>query len=452
MWIKLIAPRMSQRPMDSLWKIRMSPPLSLLTLGALTPEQHRVTIADENIGRLCVDDQPDLVGITVKVDTMPRAAEIARQYRNRGIPVIMGGIHATACPEDCLKTADAVNIGEAENTWPVIVSDAERKQMQRIYQSSVAVDMEKVPVPRWELLNQQAYLFTNTLTIGRGCPWRCEFCYSSADNFDSRYRMKPIPNIIREIESLGIKHVMFIDDNFIGNPRLAQRLLCELEKMDITWHTAVSADIGRRENLLDQMAEAGCKSLFIGFESLGRSSLQEARKSQNKVEEYDATISKVHQRGMMVNASLAFGFDNDGPDVFETTLDWLMQNRVATMTAHILTPYPGTAFYRRLQSEGRIFDHDLRHYDTAHVVFNPRGMSAAELDAGYHWIYRRFYSWSGIKQRWPVCPKQTVAYLEFSLLYRKFGRLTAGIGRMIGMRNSARLAKALAYPRLSQSR
>lgn len=452
MWIKLIAPRMSLRPMDSLWKIRMSPPLSLLTLGALTPEGYRVTVADENIERLRTDDQPDLVGITVKVDGMHRAAQIAAQYRRRGIPVVMGGIHATACPEDCLKTADAVNIGEAEETWPLILRDASRGQLRRTYRNTAPVNIDKVPVPRWELLNRQAYLFTNTLTISRGCPWRCEFCYSSAENVDSRYRMKPIPNIIREIESLGVRHVMFIDDNFIGNPAQTQRLLSEFKSMGITWHTAVSADIGRHETILDQMAEAGCKSLFIGFESIGRSNLMQARKQQNRVDDYDDTIARIHQRGMMVNASLAFGFDHDGPEVFAATLDWLVRNRVATMTAHILTPYPGTVFYRRLLADGRIIDADLRHYDTAHVVFRPRGMSPAELESGYRWIYRRFYSWTGIMQRWPVCADQTVAYLEFALLYRKFGRITAGLGRLIGMRNSARMAKALAYPKANRAK
>jgi radical SAM superfamily enzyme YgiQ (UPF0313 family) len=452
MWIKLISPRMSMRPMDTLWKIRMSPPLSLLVLGALTPAEHRVTLIDENVETLRTDDTPDLVGITVKVDTMPRAAEIADLYRQRGIPVVLGGIHATACPEDCLKHADAVAIGEAEETWPVILRDAAARRLQPIYRNQGPVDIARVPLPRWDLLNPNAYLFTNTVRIGRGCPWRCDFCYSSADNFDARYRMKPIGNILREIESLGTRHVMFIDDNFLSNPALVRRLLPELKRLGLTWHTAVSADIGHHEDILDEMAEAGCRSLFIGFESLRQGNLQQARKGQNRIEEYDSTIARIHARGMMVNASLAFGFDGDDPGVFPDTLDWLVRNRVATMTAHILTPYPGTRFHRQLQAEGRIMDTDLRHYDTAHAVFRPLRMTPAELESGYRWMYDQFYSWANIWRRWPVCSGQAIAYLEFSLLYRKFGHATAKLGQWFGMRNMARLAKALAYPSLRRPR
>jgi radical SAM superfamily enzyme YgiQ (UPF0313 family) len=308
------------------------------------------------------------------------------------------------------------------------------------------VDIARVPVPRWPLLRHSRYLFTNTLTIGRGCPWRCDFCYNSSDNIPAGYRMKPIPRILEEIRSLGVRHVMFIDDNFIGSVAGARRLLQELRPLNLTWHAAVSADIGRHEDLLDRMAESGCKSLFIGFESVNQSSLRHCHKRQNRVAEYDAAIAAIHARGIMINASLVFGFDEDDVSVFPSTLDWLVRNRVATMTAHILTPYPGTVLHRRLADEGRVLDWDLRHYNTAHVVFRPKRMSPQELERGYRWMYSRFYSWESILKRWPAYPGQAVAYLEFSLLYRKFGRVTSLLGRAVGMRPLARIAKLLAYP------
>jgi len=446
MKIKLISPKSSVRPMDSAWKTQMSPPLPLLVLGALTPPGHEVSLADENVERLRLDDHPDLVGLTVKVDTLYRAADIARKYRRRGIPVVMGGIHATARPSDCLPIADSVVIGEAESIWPRLLEDAARGRLRRVYRNRGPVDIATVPVPQWRLLHDQRYLFTNTIRIGRGCPWRCDFCYNSASNVDARYRMKPIRNILTEIESLGVRHVMFIDDNFIGNPTRSRTLLNELRKMDLVWHTAVSADIGHHDDLLDLMADSGCKSLFVGFESVNQANLRQCRKAQNRCEEYEQTIARIHARGMMVNASLVFGFDEDESDVFANTVHWLVRNHVATMTAHILTTYPGTRLYRNLLTEGRIIDHDLRHYNTAHCVFRPKKMTPDELEAGHRRAYKEFYSWPNILRRRPLAPGQMKAYLEFNLVYRKYGKLTCWIGKAVGMRMLARLARMIAYP------
>lgn len=444
--IKLIAPRVTMRPMDSEWKTRMAPPLSLLVLGALTPRAHGVSVADENIERVRFDDSPDLVGITVKVDTFYRAADIARRYRERGIPVVMGGIHPTVCPDACAEHADAVVVGEAEDVWPRLLDDARNGKLRRVYRNNKPVDIAHSPIPRWELLREKSYLFTNTLCIGRGCPWRCDFCYNSSPNMDARYRMKPIENILYEIRSLGIPHVMFIDDNFIGDPSQARKLMLAMKPMELTWHAAVSADIGHREDLLDLMAESGCRSLFIGFESVNQRSLLRCRKTQNRIEHYDETIARIHRRGIMVNASLVFGFDEDDESVFPSTLDWLVRNHVATMTAHIMTPYPGTRLYDRLQAEGRIINHDLRYYNTAHAVFAPKRMSPDALEEGHRRMYDQFYSWENILRRVPVGVGQAVAFLEFNLLYRKYGKLTCHLGKAFGMRRLAKLAKAVAYP------
>lgn len=278
------------------------------------------------------------------------------------------------------------------------------------------------------------------------CPDR-EFCYNSSDNVDSRYRMKPIKSILQEIESLGTRHVMFIDDNFIGNVERTRALLQELIPMNLTWHAAVSADIGRHQDVLDMMAQAGCKSLFIGFESINRENLKQCSKFQNQVRLYNETIEKIHRLGMMVNASLVFGFDHDNYSVFPNTLRWLEENNVETMTGHILTPYPGTAFYNRLKWERRIIDYDYRHYNTAYAVFRPRKMSKEELEHGYKWIYSQFYSWKSILKRRPSWHSgQMTAYLTFAFIYRKFGNATCELSKVFGMRNLAKLARFAAYP------
>jgi len=208
----------------------------------------------------------------------------------------------------------------------------------------------------------------------------------------------------------------------------------------------VSVDVGLHDDVLDLMAETGCKSLFIGFESINDHNLAGCNKRQNQVAEYTATIKKIHDRGMMVNASLVFGFDWDGPGVFKHTLEWLAANKVETMTAHILTPYPGTRFYAQLLKEGRITDFNLDHYNTSRAVFRPRGMTARELQDGYYWIYRELYSFRRIWQRLPESRSEWAAYLMFNLLYRKLGPAVSLLGRLGVLGPMARLAKALAYP------
>ena len=256
--------------------------------------------------------------------------------------------------------------------------------------------------------------------------------------------MKPIDNIIEEIKALNVNHVMFIDDNFIGNPDGVRRLLPELKKLHITWHTAVSADISRHEDILDDMADAGCKSLFIGFETVNGKNLLECRKGQNRIERYDDTIKMIHQRNMLVNASIVFGFDGDNASVFPETLEWLIRNKVSSMTAHILTPYPGTVLYDKLEEQGRIVDRNLDHYNTAHSVFKPEGMTSEELEHGYLWMYKQFYSWANIFSRMPESRAQVMAYLQFNLIYRKYGKITSRLGRLLGMRNLAQLARKVA--------
>lgn len=446
LWIKLISPRMSRRPMDTGWKTRMSPPLALLTLAALTPEPHRITLEDENIERPRPDESPDLVGITVKADTFDRACAIAKDYRARRIPVVFGGIHPTACPDECAPHADAVVVGEAEPLWDPILRDVQAGTLRPRYQAAAPVDIASAPVPRWDLLRGKDYLFTNTITAGRGCPWRCDFCYNSSPNLDARFRAKSAAQVLREIDSLRTDHVMFIDDNFIGSPPQARELLLALRPRRLTWHAAVSADIGRHPDLLDLMAQSGCRSLFIGFETVDQANLLRCRKTQNHSAAYDDTIRQIHQRGIMVNASVVFGFDGDGPDVFDATVAWLERNRISTMTAHILTPYPGTRLHQQLSAQNRIVDRDLRHYNTSRAVFRPARMSPAELEAGYLRAYRRFYSFASIWRRRPRSAAQRMAHFEFNLLYRKFGPATSRLGALVGLRNLARFARILAYP------
>lgn len=445
MKIKLISPLMGLRPMDSEYKRVLSPSLALLVLAGLTPAEHEVVLADENAGPLRLDDQPDLVGIAVNVNTSPRAYELADHYRRRGIPVVLGGIHPGAMPEEAMEHADAICIGEAENVWADILRDAARGQLQQHYRSARPADLARTPFPRWDLLDTSKYLYTCIVCASRGCPFSCEFCYNSCAYVQHGYRTRPVSQVMAEIGRLGTRQVMFIDDNLIGDPEWTGQLLQAMQPLRLIWHAAVSANLVHHPGLMDLMQASGCRSLFIGFESINQDSLRLARKTQNKILQYEQLIAALHTRGIMVNASLAFGFDHDRPDVFDRTLAWLIANKVETMTGHILTPYPGTRLYRRLEQEGRITDRDLSHYDTAHVVFRPRHMSREELLQGYLGIYRRFYSWSGIWRRLPARAPNRLPFLLFNLGYRKFGKFTSRLARLGLMHRIGMLARRLAY-------
>lgn len=434
--------------MDSHLKRGMSPSLALLVVAGLTPSEHTVEYIDENTGRLdghAGRGLPDLVGISVNVDTSVRAYAIADRYRNMGVPVVLGGIHVSANPQEASARCDAVCVGEAEGIWTDLLNDLQVGSLRRIYQREHPSDLSDTPQPRWDLVRRKSYLYTNVMCASRGCPFDCDFCYNSAAYVHRRYRNRPIDHVLAEIGAMRTRQVMFIDDNFIGDLQRTRELLDAIKPLGLAWHAAVSANLVHHESLMDQMQRAGCRSLFIGFESINAESVASAGKRQNRVEAYDRLIDGLHERGIMVNASLVLGFDSDGPGVFKDTLDWLIAKRVETMTAHILTPYPGTRLHSRLQAEGRILDADWSRYNTSNVVFQPRNMSASQLREGYLWMYRQFYSLPSIVRRLPRRRDLRVPYLLFNFGYRKFGGLTALAGRLGLMGTVGRLARRLSY-------
>ena len=446
--ITLIAPKMSLRPMDSEYKRLLAPSLALLTVANLTPEEHTVTLEDENVKPLSFNlngKRPDLVGINVNVDTSARAYAIAKRYRAAGVPVVLGGIHASACPEEGLHFADAVCVGEAEEIWHKILRDTEKGKLEGKYYHRFPTVEGRIVGPRRDLLKNSPYLYSNIVCASRGCPHHCNFCYNSCDYVHPYYRPRPVDTVIREIKAMGTKHVMFVDDNLLGDPRWTKDLVSMLQPLGLTWHAAVSANIGKHPELIDAMAASGCRSVFIGFETLNESTITGVKKRQNKVETYNETIAMIHERGIMVNASMVFGFDADTPQVFPDTLNWLIRNKVETLTSHILTPYPGTKLYQQWDKEGRIDDYDWRNYNTSNVVFQPKGMSKKELRDGYLWIYRKFYSTRNIIRRLPKEPGVRMPYLLFNFGYRKFGKITSQVSRLGGMHTIGAMAGRLSY-------
>lgn len=428
--------------MDTEMKLHMAPPLGLLTIASLLRQDHKISVENENVEEICFEDKPDLVGISMTVDVVPRAVEIAAKFRAQGIPVVAGGIHVTTAwttiPEGLF---DVLCVGAAEGTWPQIVRDAERGCLRPVYRCDPGLSGELLVRPAYDLLRQGPYLYCNVVHTSRGCPYRCDFCYNSAK--ERRYVKREIDDVLADIRAVRCRHVMFIDDNFAGDPKWTRELLRRLKPLNLKWNAAVSINVVNEPGLLDAMRDCGCQSLFIGFESIHPQSVRGVHKVQNDTRLYEAAVKAIHDRGIMINGSFVFGLDGDTPETFRLTRDWIVKNKIETVTSHILTPYPGTVLYDQMDRAGRITDRDLAHYNTAHVVFEPNGMGKDRLYEGYLWIYRDLYSFRNIVRRLPREKRQIAPYLLFNLFYRKFGPVTDWICRTITYQRLGRLAERL---------
>jgi len=445
MKIKLIQPAMIQRPMDTKLKTRMAPSLALLTLANLTPKEHEVIIENENVESINFDEKVDLVAITVTVDVMNRAIEIAKEFRKRSVKVVAGGIHITADPKGAYGYFDAICVGMAERIWQRILFDAQNDSLKEIYNDMLSISGQEIVSPDYDIIDNSKYLYTNIISTSRGCPFECDFCYNSSQSVHKAYINRPIEDVIREIKTLRTRHIMFIDDNFIGNPSWTKKFLAQIKPLSLKYNAAVTSNIVDMSDILDDLKESGCQSLFIGFESINDKAIDSVNKVQNSVGKYERLVEELHKRGIMINASFVFGLDEDDSSVFEKTLDWIVKNKIETVTSHILTPYPGTRLYENLHKQGRITDFDLSKYNTANVVYRPKNMTQEELYDGYLWIYKEVYSFKNIIKRLPSSKKQWIPYLAFNLLYRRFGKLTEKVCEIISFRRVGSITRWFSY-------
>ena len=398
----LIMPRLQQekdRPFR-LIKYSRFPPLSLLTLAGLTPADHwDVIIRDEHVQSTEVDEDIDLVGIQTYISSAYRAYELAAMYRSRGAKVVLGGLHPSSLPEEAKAYADAICVGPAETVWGRILDDFEHGRLKKVYRGECAGSARLVPLPRRDLIDTRRYLLLNTMVTSRGCPNDCSFCYKGAFWGKGYYEPRPIAEIERELCTVDDGLLFLLDDNLLGNKAHARRVFDLLRGTGIVWQAAGSLDVAQDPAYLAEAYAAGCRSLFVGFESLGRENMRRANKLVNASLDYPTAIKRFHDAGIMINASFAFGFDQDGPDVFERTVEFGIQNKLETATFHILTPFPGTPFFARLAKQGRLLHRNWSRYDTDHAVFQPARMSPTQLEAGHQRAYRDFLSYGSIARR-----------------------------------------------------
>ncbi|TVM19185.1 radical SAM protein [Oceanidesulfovibrio indonesiensis] len=382
-------------PKGSFWDVLFFkfPPLAPATLAALTPPEHEVSYVDENVSPLDPDMTPDLVAITAMTPLAPRGYEIADMFRAKGVPVIMGGIHASNMPDEAAEHADAVVIGEADMIWADIVRDAERGELKPVYKQDSYTDMEAIRPARRSIYPKKGYFFENIIQTTRGCPFKCEFCTVTAF-FGGTYRTRPVETVRQEVESLSKSrgYIFFGDDNLLANRRHAETLLHDLKKTRLRWVCQAPITVAKDPEMLQLLAEAGCHGIFIGFESLNTKNIEVMGKVTNSVAFYEEAIKRIHDHGIGVYGSFVFGYDFDTPAVFDTFLEFADKNAIDGAFLPVLTPFPGTRIHKRLEAEGRILTTDWRHYDMATVVYRPKQMSVDELQEGFWKVNKGFYS------------------------------------------------------------
>ncbi len=375
----------------------MVPPHCLQILSALTPPKHDVVIYDE-YHRLTPElIHADLVGISVWTAAANRAYELADKLRAKGLPVILGGPHVTICPDEAQFHADCVVVGEAEDIWCTVLEDFERGELRRQYVGQ-PLPLSKTPDADWNCVRSTDYVLTASVSASRGCTNKCWFCFESS-RVGPNFRQRPMDMVLAEIRNRAPDVVAFIDNDLLANPEYATRLLQAIIPMKIHWFGMTTIGAADDEQFLDLLAESGCRTLYIGFESINRNCLGEVQKSWNKVENYIRNVQRLHERDIMVNGSFVFGFDGDDTSVFSETVSFGIEATLETATFTILTPYPGTLLYKKLETEDRITDRDWSHYDTTRAVFRPKQMTATELEEGYYQAYSDFYSWQSIFKR-----------------------------------------------------
>ena len=417
----LINPFYPKDPNASFGKHVLTPTLALTSFAATTPEHWDVQYWDENLldGPPPSAGIPEVVGITVHLTFARRAFELARWYRQRGSKIILGGLHVLSCPEECAPHADALAVGDGVQLWPKILADVESHCLQSKYVATYESEYRLDPPPRRSILPRRSFLTTTSLIATRGCHNRCGFCYLATEGLRMPYRMRDPVQVAAEFAADRQPYGVFVDNNLGSNREYLRALCSALGPLEKIWSAAVSIDVTDDPKLVRAMALAGCTGVFIGFESLTDENLADARKKTPKVKDYARRVRMLHENGIQVNGSFVLGFDHDRSDVFAKTADWIEDNRLECATFHILTPYPATPLFRRIESEGRLLHRNWDLYDTAHAVFRPKHMSAEDLEEGYAWLYQRLFSCSSIWRRRPNDWRACAPYLAMSYLYKR---------------------------------
>ena len=424
--VKLILPALTEAT-SPYWrpiKYSLFPPLGLATLAAYLNPQLPVSLQDEHVEKLELEDDPDLVIIQVYITNAYRAYAIADHYRARGAYVALGGLHVTSLPDEAAAHADTIFLGPGEHTFPQFLRDLAAGRPRRRYASAVRT-LETLPPIRRDLIKRHRYLVPNSIVVSRGCPHHCTFCYKDAFFAGGRgFYTQLVDDALSEIARLPGRHLYFLDDHLFGNSRFARELFRGMRGMNRVFQGAATVDSILRDDIVEEAAAAGLRSLFVGFETLSSNSLASAGKRQNLGRDYREVCRRLDSLGIMINGSFVFGLDGDDGDVFARTVDWAIDSGITTATFHILTPYPGTKLWSDMLAQHRIVTRNWDLYDTRHVVYSPATLAPLELKRGYDWAYESFYRWGSIAKAAAAhsTAKHSLKHFFYSAGWKKFER------------------------------
>lgn len=376
------------------------PSLSLASIAAVTPPEWEVALCDDHSEEIDFNTDADIIALTAMTPQAPRAYEIAADFKKRGKTVVMGGFHASNLPDEALKHVDAVVVGEGETVWPLLLSDFRANNLQTTYRTSLLMDMADIPIARREIFKGKGYLLSNTIQTTRGCPFDCEFCSVTAF-YGRKYRKRPVENVLAELQELRKTNsfVFFVDDNIVGDRKYALPLFQGMKGMDFKWLSHAPIDFAGDHELMRAAGESGCLGMFVGFESLNQESLSAMGKVTNRAQSFMDDAKAFRDNGIGILGSFVLGYDGDTPETFPQLLRFCEDAKLEAAIFPLLTPYPGTKVRARLEAEGRIISNDWRDYDMEHINFQPKGMTVAQLQEGYDWLNRSFYSFPSMYRR-----------------------------------------------------
>lgn len=394
-------------------------PLTLTTLAALVPDEldADIELIDEGIEEIPAGLKADLVGMTVITGTARRSYELAARFRARGIKVVLGGPHVTLLPEEASEHADSICIGYAEDTWPELLHDFAGGRMRSEYRQEATLSLADRPFPRRDLFDKKHFLTHAVFEATRSCAHDCEFCVAPSAWGRQQYQ-RPVDWVVEDIRRVGEKRILFIDLNLVSDTRYAKELFTALIPLNVKWFGLSTVLIAHDRELMELMARSGCRGLLLGLETVSRSGLEDMNKPFNASVDYKGLIGELHRLGIAIQGCFVFGLDHDTPDVFEATAEFAIDAGIDLPRFAIVTPFPGTPLYRRLDAEGRIISRDWELYDSQHVVFHPRHMSARELANGHERAWKQAYRWSSVARRlWNARNFQPLAF-SVNLGYR----------------------------------
>jgi len=405
-------------------------PLMLGVLAGLTPPDVEVILYDDRMEVIPYDKQTDLVAITVETYTARRAYEIAAEYRQRGVPVILGGMHPTLLPEEAMQHADSIFLGDAETLWLQVVEDARLGKLQKRYQGPPGIGQAGGIMPRRDIFKGKGYLPMALMQYSRGCRYTCSFCAVS-QYFDKKHYIRRIDEVLKEIAEQERKFVFFVDDNIASDKKALKALCRELIPIKLKWFSQASLDATKDDELMKLMADSGCVGNVTGFESITQASLRESKKSPNLpgFSNYENEVRILREYGMQTWAAFTLGYDHDTYDSILATMEFALQNRFTFAAFNILMPYPNTPLYRKLEQENRLL-YDGKwwlhpEYRFNQAAFMPERMNADELTDACHQARKKFnnipsllYRFSDIKTNlrtlWSVA-----AYWKYTTLFRR---------------------------------